>query len=395
MFRRALWTLRQSRYRGLAALMVVVALACVGLGTFEIHRYHEKTHDNGALRTNAAAAQVPLTTSLVPLVGHGPAPSSSAIEYRHVSVVGRYLPGAQQYVGNQSRGGNEGFWVLTPLRSRSGVVLVVRGFVAAAASGNRPAHVAAPPSGQVRVAGWLQTGDTSSDDFGQLPDRELDTVNPKEQAARTDLPTFAAYLVLAAHQPGTAGVAALAKPDLSNPTGGASEWQLFSYVIQWYAFALLALAAPFLFARSDVREARRRYLGIEPGEEEFGLPSAPALPAGSGSELVLRETGGLAVRDPEWEAHVARAVRLADRYGHSLGPDPLPNRPPMRRADALRGPVLDSSTGVHRSEDEYHAAYNDFLWELALADGNIPAVGPESPQPEAEPRVIDVPPDEK
>jgi hypothetical protein len=34
--------------------------------------------------------------------------------------------------------------------------------------------------------------------------------------------------------------------------------------------------------------------------------------------------------------------------------------------------VRDSSAAVHRSADDYHASYNDYLWELALADGGLP-----------------------
>ena len=74
-----LWVLRQRRYTVISAVMLVVALGCVGAGTFELHRYHEKRHDNGVLRTNAHSATVPLTTSLVPLTGQGSAPGALAI----------------------------------------------------------------------------------------------------------------------------------------------------------------------------------------------------------------------------------------------------------------------------------------------------------------------------
>ena len=51
-----LWTLRQRRYARLLALLSVVALGCVGAGSFEVHRYLEKRHDNAALTAVARAA---------------------------------------------------------------------------------------------------------------------------------------------------------------------------------------------------------------------------------------------------------------------------------------------------------------------------------------------------
>ena len=386
MLRSVSWTLRQRRYAALAAFMLVLALGCAAAGTFEVHRYRQKRSDNAALITNIHAPAVPLTPALVPVVGQVRAPDAVAIRFRRVSATGSYLPGRQQYVGNVEQGGRPGFYVLTPLRTATGTLLVLRGFVAAGADASRPAHVPSPPAGTVTVAVRLHDVDPAQHGQGGLAHEEITAIVPAEQRQRLGEPVFQAYADLAPGQPGTAGLGTLPAPPLHNPTSGASEWQLLSYVVQWYAFALLALVAPFLFSRGEAREARRRFLGIDPGAEQFddvagpderaGRSSAPALESASserGGDLAVRARGELAERadDAQWQ----HAVRLADRYGVSLG-DGV-SAAALRRArtqPAADATVRDSSTAAHRSQDAYHGAYNDYLWQLALADGNLPDV---------------------
>jgi hypothetical protein len=196
------------------------------------------------------------------------------------------------------------------------------------------------------------------------------------------------------------------EPDLSNPAGGAAEWQHLAYVIQWFIFALLALAAPFALARHEVREARQRFLGIDPGEVQFDQLDEPeldgageplALPAGDGADgvVAVRANGELARPGPsaeQWQ----RAAQLADRYGRSLGRDsaPPPTAPAPRRIRPRRAPAepvrpaASSANIPHRSADEFHGAYNDYLWELAMADGNVPQVDVSDGEPTEEPRPI-------
>lgn len=393
------WTLRQRRYAALALFMVVVAAGCAAAGTFEIHRLREKRSGNARLIANAHAAAVPLTPALVPLTGGSPV-EALAVRYRTVTATGRYDAAAQVYVGNRSQGGRQGFWVLTPLRSGSGTLLVARGFVAATAAGSPPRYVVAPPPGSVRITGRLQTAFGSADRVGD----EVSAIDAEEQAQRLGTPVYQAYLTLNAGQPGTAGLQALPGPSLSNPTGGASEWQLMSYVVQWYVFAALALAAPFLFARAEIREARRRLLGLDPDGEDFDLRArtqrrailGPAAGGTSGADLALRSAGTVA-RMSDVDAGVRRrAVRLADRYGLSLGRDvdsdsdaavrpasetPVNPAPPRHRIggvpdlpDRTPGTPARTSAGLPVSSDAYHGSYNDYLWHLALADGEVPDV---------------------
>lgn len=371
------WTLRQRRYRALAVLMLVIAIACVSIGTFELHRFREKVHGNDLLRANAHAPTSALTPAMVRLTGQG-APQGDSIKFCRVSITGRYDVTGQEYVAEQNQGGHQGFWVLTPLRTATGVLLVARGFIPATSDETRPASVPAPPSGAVRVVGRLYPGQDTSDRLGELGHGEITSINPSQQASRLGAPVYQAYLALAPSAPGIASLTPLPQPDLSNPTGGAGEIQLLSYVVQWYVFALLALLAPFFFARNDVKDAQRRYLGIDPDAGEFdALPpqNRAALTTGGSPSgvLVHRDTGELV-----WAADTPRAQRakkLADRYGRTLGPDAdLPvveGDTPLVHVDPVR---RDNSSAPWRASDAVHGSYNDYLWQLALADGEAPDV---------------------
>ncbi|TAM92245.1 MAG: SURF1 family protein [Jatrophihabitans sp.] len=423
MLRNAAWVLRQRRYAALAVFMIALAGFCASAGTWQVSRYTQKVRDNDALRANAHDPARPLTPALVPLAGSAPAPNAEQIRYRTVTASGTYLVHAQQYLRNQTVGDTDGYLVVTPLRTAGGVLLVARGFVAPANDGGPPAGVAAPPTGTVRVVGRMQTASTSPDHAAVLPQHMIDTVDPAAQATRLRVPVYDGYLVLDPGSPGGSGLQSLPPPDLSNPAGGAAEWQHLAYIVQWYIFAGLALAAPFAVCAHEVREARRRFLGIDPDAEQFdaiGADELLALPGGSedasgsgpSSELALRvAAGSLAVRaGAPTAAQWQRAARLADRYGRSLGRDtPAFDaspavRPPVRLGKgAGTGPGLrpvTSATAPARAIDDYHGAYNDYLWQLALADGNIPDISlpgsaaqpdrDEGPLELPEPRVIDV-----
>jgi cytochrome oxidase assembly protein ShyY1 len=367
--------------------MLVVALGCVAAGTWQIARFDQSVRANDALKGNAHAGATPLTAALVPLVGDGAAPGRDAIRFRTVTTSGTYA-GPTQFLRNQTQSGNNGFYALNPLRTAAGVLLVVRGFVAADDQGQPPA-VAAPPPGAVQLTGRLQTIDTAHDSARSLPAGELESINATEQASRLGSPVYNAYLTLNPHQPGTAGVQALPAPDLSNPAGGAYEAQHFAYIIQWYLFALLALAAPFAMGRREVRDARERFLGLDAGNEELGLEPAAggptALPpsAATGGGLALRRNAEVATRIQVSPGRWRRGSQLADRYGRSFGlgigpSDTTATESPARSGPAGRAPdigpydIANSSSAPHRSPDAFHGSYNDHLWQLALADGAIP-----------------------
>lgn len=279
--------MRQPRYVRLFALMVVVALVCIGAGTWQIVRFEQKVRDNNALTANAKNTPKPLD-DVLPLVG-SPSPSRDSIEFQTVTATGHYLPSDQALVRLRSVNGVQGFYVLVPFVTGKATLLLVRGFVAADSSGNAPTNVAAAPSGTVTVKARAQTPESGNDKPGGLPAGQLQKINPTLQAKRLGTAVYDGWAQLLANQPGTKGVTVIPNPDLSNPAGGAVEPQHFAYIIQWYLFAGLALAAPFALARAERRDRDKHA-----DDDEISSGPQP---------------------EPELDEEERRAAKLADRYG--------------------------------------------------------------------------------
>jgi cytochrome oxidase assembly protein ShyY1 len=173
------------------------------------------------------------------------------------------------------------------LRTSGATLLIVRGFLAETSSGAIPTPTA-PPTGPVTVTAHVQAPESRHDAAAQLNNHQVESINPAEQAARIGGAVYNGYAELESHQPGTRGLTGMPGPDLSNPAGGALEPQHFAYVIQWYLFAILALAAPFAMARAESKHERDEQI-----DDETVTPDALAEP--SAADL--------------------RAAKLADRYG--------------------------------------------------------------------------------
>jgi cytochrome oxidase assembly protein ShyY1 len=248
-------SLLQPRYAALSVLMVIVAAVCVSAGTWQIARYEQKAQDNATLRRNAHETTDPVA-AVLPVFGAAAAKTRDQVEFRRIVATGTFDATAQSVVRQRQVGNDTGFLVLTPLRTTEGVtLLVVRGFVSDDAYAAANGKITAPPAAQVTINARAQASESAADRSGQLPAGQLDSINVSDQVRRTSGRFYNGYAELEGGQPGTDGLTAIPAPDLSNPAGGALEPQHLAYVIQWYLFAALALAAPFAMIKSDRKRA--------------------------------------------------------------------------------------------------------------------------------------------
>jgi surfeit locus 1 family protein len=160
----------------------------------------------------------------------------TAQRYRPVAVRGEYDGGRQIYVDNKVHAGRVGYHVVTPLKlADDRVVLVDRGWIAAGASRTALPPAPAPP-GVATVEGRLNV----ADGYLELkPDAATgplwQNLDPARFAAATGLPVLPLFIEqTAAPVPDDGLVRAWPRPDF-----GVEKHRL--YMLQWYAFAVLAV----------------------------------------------------------------------------------------------------------------------------------------------------------
>ena len=246
-------TLRQGRYLRLAALCLLAAAVCVMAGVWQYHRWHGKHATNAELRASAATAPVPVGDLL-----RTDRPLPPADRFRMVTARGTWDAAGELYVRQRQVNSALAFLVVTPLRTDDGrTLLVVRGWQAATGSATQRPATPAPPPGEVALVGRAYPSEHGG--IGaNLPDRQIQRIDTAAIGSRLGVTVYDGYVELADQQPDPGNLAVLPAPDLTNPAGGADEWQHLAYVAQWFCLAALALAAPFLLAVLERRDATPR-----------------------------------------------------------------------------------------------------------------------------------------
>jgi len=257
------------------------AVACVGLGRWQLHRYQDKHARSQLVERNYGAAPVPLTE----LQPSADTPFDPQRQWRQVVATGRYDTGRTVLVRNRphSAGSNDptyGYEVLVPLRLPDGSALLVdRGWLPSGSRGTNPAQapdvVPPPPTGEVRVVVRLRAGEPARD--RRLPPGQVSSISLPRVAALTSLPLRSSYGALVSESPAPASAPApLDPPELEGGEGINA-----SYAVQWVVFALLGLGFPVWLRR------RQRQASAE--DARAGAPDAADERApGSGSPATPR-----------------------------------------------------------------------------------------------------------
>lgn len=243
--------MRAPRYLVLLALGIAIAVGCVAAGVWQVHRYDWKRGANHALRSEDHARTEPVADVLATDRQAG-----KDLQFRRVTARGRYDAGDQLLVRNREVNDAPAYLVLTRLRTDAGpTLLVVRGWFAVRGAATTTPSIPAPPRGEVSLTARVYPSEPASSHQRDLPPRQIDRLHVPDLAQG---PTYGGYVELIRQTPRSSSLALLPAPDLSNPAGGAFELQHLAYVFQWFLFALIALALPFVLARI---EAMRQHEG--------------------------------------------------------------------------------------------------------------------------------------
>jgi len=231
--------------------MTVLAAAFAGLillGNWQVRRYHLKLKIAHDIATRVHAPPVD-----APGPAQWPRIDGGDLQYLHVRLHGRFIGNQTLVRGSSSQG--YGYWVMAPLRTNRGfIVLVNRGYVAPEPSGMPASAKIAPPSGEVTLSGLLRLSEPRGGFLRHnQPEQNLWYSRDVVAIASADhLPSdqVAPYFVDADAAAGESG------PPFAGLTSIHVYNHSLGYAITWYLLALGTLLAAGIVLRYELRTGR-------------------------------------------------------------------------------------------------------------------------------------------
>lgn len=227
---------RQPRWIAALVVAVLVAIACVRLGFWQLDRLDERRERNLQVQSRLDEPARPLAGLRSDF-----ADSPDDIANRHAIVEGRYRPSDEFVSVGRAYGDLKGQLVATPLDLDDGsVLIVVRGIVPGDTVGP-PAQGYETPTSRVILEGRLSPGEEPSRISDSAPvGGKLTSLNRLDLAyiddwIQGDVLPFALLLDTQVPQ-GQAG------QPIPIPSEELTEGSHLGYAIQWFAFAIIALS---------------------------------------------------------------------------------------------------------------------------------------------------------
>lgn len=224
----------------LLALALLATATFAALGIWQVERRASKLHLIARVDARVHAPPGPLPPSASwPLV------NARDDEYRRVRAHGVLLHDRETFVQAVTERG-PGFWVLTPLRTEAGIVLINRGFVPPERRDPATRH-AGQAEGPVTITGLLRMTEPKGG-FLRANDPAADRWRSRDVAAiarARDLAGAAPFFIDADATPSPGG----------HPAGGltviAFRNSHLVYAITWFALAVLSAAGVVLLLRTQ------------------------------------------------------------------------------------------------------------------------------------------------
>ena len=243
--------LLERRWLAFHLLTVVLCVACVAAGLWQLDRREQRRALNTVIETNVDREPVAVSTVLAPDVTPADAAAAEEHTWRKVTATGSYDARAQLLVRNRTYAGRGvGYEVLTPLVTTDGTALIVnRGWVGAAATARTVPEVPAPPAGEVTVTGRVRasqpTPDRADPPAGQLIAVDLDRV-----ADAVAYPLYGGYVELVAQRP------APTQAPLPMPAPQVKSGPHLAYSVQWFLFAGIGVVGWVILVRREASDRR-------------------------------------------------------------------------------------------------------------------------------------------
>lgn len=228
-------TASQGKRRGLLALCVFGALLFTALGIWQVQRLAWKRDLIARVE-----ARVHAPAEALPARPHWPALDLHDMEYRRVRAHGTYLHDSETLVDAVTALG-PGAWVITPLRTSDGMVLINRGFVPRELE-NPASRAAGQIAGEVEITGLLRRSEPEGRVLRKnrpAADRWFSR-DVEAIAAARDLAEVAPFFIDAEASPGRE----------SMPLGGLTVVHFrnahLTYAVTWFALAAMCVAGVVL-----------------------------------------------------------------------------------------------------------------------------------------------------
>lgn len=234
------------RWLALVLFVALLGVVFVNLGEWQLRRLHERRANNLVTRTNEAAP----IADFDQVFTH---PITAADEWRRVRVTGTFDARRQYVIRYRNNGDDDGYEVVTPLRTDSGrTVLIDRGFVVLAGGTQIPNTAPAPPSGKVTIIGRVRQSEPGWDSATVPVDGHARLINSDKIGADLRMPIVNGYIDTLSMTPrDSLRTEPIQLPELDD---GPHFW----YAVQWFMFTGIGALGVVVFIRGDLRDRRER-----------------------------------------------------------------------------------------------------------------------------------------
>lgn len=246
--------LLQPKWIAVTLFCLIALPAFQALSNWQWHRLDQRHVYNKLILAEIAKPEVPI----LDLVDHGSSPLAllEEAQWRTVEATGVWVPSDQVLVRKKSLESDLGLWVVTPLQLADGTIIMVnRGWTAAANSAVDSPVVTDTPAGQVEVLGRVRDVQQRKKPAPtDLPDGQVDQIVPLEIV---DSPNTLSnvYLEMTASRPESRSndIRELPAPEIT-------EGPHRSYAVQWIFFEIMTVIGWVVLVRNEVLEQKKRNL---------------------------------------------------------------------------------------------------------------------------------------